>query len=52
MSSARHWKTTPRTVPVSEFTDADKVALLTIEVGLTLEPWQFDYLAAVLSKTE
>lgn len=32
------------------FTAADGVALMAIESGLSLQPWQFDYLAAFFAE--
>lgn len=29
------------------FTTADGIALMAIESGMSLQPWQFDYLAAI-----
>lgn len=34
------------------FTRADKVALMTIECGMSLLPWQFDVLAAYFPDEE
>jgi hypothetical protein len=34
------------------FTAADGVALMAIESGLTLQPWQFDYLARFFPETQ
>lgn len=32
-----------------KFTTADEVALTAIECGLSLQPWQFDYLDAIFA---